>query len=132
MKRIIKFLTVILCCVITMVTVACSDSKVKYEFVHDYGNVSSFTIDFEEKTATYKGYPMWSVLMNARNYGKCSGATEECEGTLEITTDYGDAGVFYVFTANTSTHWSISISTSGNRESIRCYINGRSYSFRKS
>ena len=130
MKKVFKFLVTVFCCLITMVTVACSGSKTKYEFTHENGNVSSFTIDFEKLTASYEGYPMWSVLMNGRNYKKCSGATEKCDGTLEKNENNGV--VFYEFISNSNTRWSVTIFVSDDKEAIRVSINGTSYTFRKS
>ena len=129
MKKVFKFLVTVFCCLITMVTVACSGSKskTKYEFVHSNGDTSSFTIDFEELTACYEGYPMWSVLMKRKNYKTCSGATEKCDGTLEKKEENS-----YEFTANSDVDWRVSIYVSDDKETIRVYINGTNYTFRKS
>ena len=130
MKRFFKTFAICLCALMAMSLAGCSGSK-KYSFTHVNGVVSSFTLDFDALTGSYKGSPMRVVLSMGSDYKYGdSGATERCSGTLVLVEDFGeDSSKFYEFHANSDVNWTVDLSVGPSRDRIKVYINGRSYVF---
>ena len=123
MKKSLKIVILLLVFMLVFAHVGCSAGSKKYSYTHENGNKSAFDLNFTKLTGTYEGYPIDVVLRNNMNYKKVSGATQKTTGTLIVDEDGYDG--WYIFTTNS---WSVSIIVD-NDNSIRCNINGTSYTF---
>ena len=129
MKRLFGAFAICLCVLLAIVCAGCGGGKT-YTFKHESGGTSSFTLDFDALTGSYKGCPMWQVLNSGSSYKDYEiTGTETCNGTLELIEDFGESGKFYKFRANSSVRWTVELSIGSNRDRIKVYINGSSYIF---
>ena len=125
MKKLLKIGSLLLVLIFIFAATGCFSSakKYTYTYTHEYGNISTFNLDFDKLTGVYEGYPRDVVLRNSMSYKKVSGATQKVAGTLTRDAD-GYEG-WYIFETN---RWSISIIVD-DESSIRCRINDTSYTF---
>ena len=125
MKKLLKIGSLLLVLIFMFAATGCFSSakKYTYTYTHEYGNISTFNLDFDKLTGVYEGYPIDVVLRNSMSYKKVSGATQKVTGTLTRDAD-GYEG-WYIFETN---RWSISIIVDDD-SSIRCRINDTSYTF---